>query len=376
MEDTIKTNDFVNEKTESKSQKKRKNNQGNLNNEPKKPKTPKPKTEDVKEENKVSDYAIPEKEVEVKPKVEPVLNKGLPNLNKIYFYNYYGNGDLHVGREVVKAMQKLFPTAKCVYAHKRDVKILSDLNLDFIKLEELPGEHCKTDKEWDYDENEKILYCNLWYGACAKRYLNMFSTSIKTIFEVYKNEMDRLFKYKVPGNYQDLIPKIDYSKFPLVKSIDNWIAKYKRGMCVLVINAMPTSGQSDRTNWNQMISELAKSFRTVSFIITNSEYGKVGAPNLVYFRDITGNNGNDLNEIAYLSQFMDIIMNRAQGPNTFCLNQDTFKERRCFINVTNESIYSTAGLDEKAEFITIRDPDIGRIKAIIADKLADYKNTH
>ena len=81
-------------------------------------------------------------------------------INKIVFYNHYHNGDVFISKQYIKHIMSLFPDMEYVYYHPNSPKLLKDLNINTLSIN-------------DVDLPQKIqtlvvgniLYINTWIGA-------------------------------------------------------------------------------------------------------------------------------------------------------------------------------------------------------------------
>jgi hypothetical protein len=128
------------------------------------------------------------------------------------------------------------------------------------------------------------------------------------------------------GSAIDYLPTIRYGWYD-IKNIDQMTIPPKS---VLFCNNDPQSEQGVKFNMNTLLLELANAFPDVSFYVSNKS--DVEASNIVYVNDITGDIGNDMNEISYISTKCKVIIGRNSGPNTFCfVKENLLNPNKIFI---------------------------------------------
>ena len=118
-----------------------------------------------------------------------------------------------------------------------------------------------------------------------------------------------------PLKLSDFIPTVDYSYFK-IEGIKNYLLSNKRKK-VLVCNGAVVSKQAKNFSFNGIVNNIAKSNPDVDFIMTEKFYSTT--KNIFFTDDLIGKQGNDLNEISYLSLYCDCIVGRSSGPYIYSM---------------------------------------------------------
>lgn len=240
---------------------------------------------------------------------------------EIVFFNYCGNGDIHVSRSFVNFIINNIECKKYTYRSYRDtLNILKD-------IEKLTHENIENVKNWNPGWRSKwylddgIFFINTHY--CAFDSLFQKGTTISTLYNVFsyglkKNTdliLDNIIKY---------IPEINFEKYNL-KKIDNFINLNKNKKKVFFVSSN-YGIESYNFNWSNIVNYLSIKYKDILFIL--SDYidltFEIKSRNNVFFsRDISGITNTDLNESAYLANNCDVIIGKGSGLHTFTLNIDT-----------------------------------------------------
>ena len=245
------------------------------------------------------------------------------NITGITFYNNFNNGDLHVVRTLIRHVIKTFPEFKYKLRHPNNEKVLKDLGIPLY---------------WhQYKEKFDLRGYYLEYGIlnfnvqalCHNRQFfdRGGSFTIHTFYNIFAKTLLEVFKYKMPENILDFLPYIDYELYDIQKlKLLNM-----SGRNVLLCNNNPLSEQSTKFDMNNLLSNIVNLFPDINFYVTNKLDG-FEKQNVFYISDITGNIGNDLNEISYLSTKCDIIIGRYSGPHTFCyVKENLLNTKKTFV---------------------------------------------
>jgi hypothetical protein len=251
-------------------------------------------------------------------------------MHKICFYNHFHNGDCLATKAFVNELIEKFP-AKYFYCHSNHPKILRDLNVTYMGMPSfLQG---KINPKF-IEEND-TFYINTWVGCYFidraddgialvlpledgkigsdinwKAYYKIWTHIYKTLNEKFELNL------KLSDNVEDYAHSIDYTKFNY-RSIDAFVQKYSGKKMILVSNG---PGHSNQSYQNHDMSNIFNQFLGNSvdelFIFTNKFPTSMSN---AFFTDdiIQPRDGSDLNEIAYLSTFCDIIIGRNSGPFLF-----------------------------------------------------------
>lgn len=250
------------------------------------------------------------------------------NFNKVVFYNYWHRGDLHFSRSFVKKISEicLSKDIECLYFYNdTDPTILNDINVKYVGL--MPGCDNGSDRILD-----NILYLNTWYGS-RPQILNDQKTTFNCLYSLFSYYFP-YFGVKITDfSPLDFFPNIDYSKY-YIENVDIFFRNNLGKRFVLISNGPVLSCQSNNTiNFNEIVSNLAKKFTGVIFLLTNKDC-QLNFPNVLYTGDIINKDKkfSDINETSYISTFCDTIVGRSSGPYSFSMTKDNmFKTGKNFI---------------------------------------------
>jgi hypothetical protein len=305
-------------------------------------------------------------------------------IDKIYFFNDYGAGDVHYSREFVKDIMSKVPARIYEYEVKQNLMILKDIDNLFMKKISVPFRirYVNNRIEINYFEDDKtfnikvknfnneIIY-NINF-LLSQNYTTWLGVTISEdfIIEIYENDFLRhkeLYKYSeynietwvgykdyfkkynctLYSNYEMFteyfeklnipIEKIDYYlpsiNFDKLKTenIDNFVKNDNKK--VLISNGDVLSLQANNFDFDPIVERLANSFPDVIFFMTHQP--KFHKDNVISISDIT-NTETDLNEIGYISTFCDIVVGRSSGPYCFTHIKDNFFRDMKFIAICDD----------------------------------------
>jgi len=255
----------------------------------------------------------------------------------ICFFNHFHNGDVLSTKELVREFMHKIP-AQYFYAHNKHPKNLIDVpNLKHINVP--AGLPTSIKVAWD---NETI-YINTWlgaywsnencpfgmeidiqdmlsYGITWKAYTKAFEYVIKVI--------DKLLgiKYDLQEKLELYAHRIDYSAFNCQR-VDKFVSGIDKKDLVMVSNGYVEAGQTlinnDMSSW---LNYIAKEFPNKKLICTRKFHAT--SENILFTDDIIGDrSGHDMNEISYLSTFVDTIIGRNSGPFIFMHTYDNLQDK-------------------------------------------------
>ena len=242
------------------------------------------------------------------------MNTNIP----ILFYNFYHNGDLFHSKAFVKEIINNIPVP-AYYAHCNHPKVLIDLNLNQIELQQ--GMPIDSDK---VIAAENLCLVNTWIGAYFKSGVPGHKEGSCTLgftygmYEYIYDQLNQIYgcNLKLNPNKAEYFSTIDFDKFDLSK-VDGYLNNDQKRK-ILISNGPGMSGQSSSYNNNMqnVVENLAISYDDMTFICTSKF--NTNKSIILFTNDITQQSECDLNEISYLSKFCDIIIGRSSGP--FCFS--------------------------------------------------------
>lgn len=265
---------------------------------------------------------------------------------RICFFNHFHNGDILATKEFVRQFMENV-SAEYFYAHNKHPKNIGDLsNITQIKIPEGLPNNIKV--AWNND----LIFINTWIAAywnnenCPydielnvdeilsegitwKTYSKVFQYIIKVM------EAHLGVKYELRSSIESYAHKIDYSIFDC-RNIDNFLSSVIKEDLVLVSNGYVESNQSlinnDMSSWMNCV---AQEFPNKKIICTRKF--NTSLQNIFFTEDIIGDkSGHDMNEISYLSRFVDKIVGRNSGPFLFTNTYDNLQNKnKTFLSLGN-----------------------------------------
>ena len=250
-------------------------------------------------------------------------------MKKIVFFNQFHNGDCFVGKSYVKAIVGAFPGVEFEYAHLNHPDIIKDLPVKYVPLETLP--HITHMTRIAESENKDTIYINTWVGcwqgALFPHGEHINNQRLHTIWAKYFEYLGLTF-----GDQSMYLPTIDFSKYD-TKAADAFVqeTKARNEQIVIFCNGSANSGQSGVGDFRTVIAKLALEFPHKRFLLTSHIDG-LTAPNIYYVNDLIRIDSN-INQIAYISQFSELIVGKNSGPFTWCQFRDNLMDPdRTFFN--------------------------------------------
>lgn len=248
--------------------------------------------------------------------------------NNVIFYNYFHSGDIHVSRTFVKWISQNIQANNYFYWHNNSTRIL----LDQPKIKHrIPPYEQNKDKGIFIDGNN--LFINTWYYSLQGKYYT--GCNINSLYDYFKNEISVTGLEIIDDKY-NFIPEIDFSYYD-INGIDEKMKEFEGRKKVYFVNVNAMSGQSDnRIPMNQILKYLAQKYQDFVFFVTNKV--DVISDNIVYIEDLLQHKWENLNELAYVSTFCDIIIGRYSGPHSFAYMKDNFYKNKLFLSITTPTV--------------------------------------
>lgn len=267
-------------------------------------------------------------------------------IRNIVFYNRWHNGDLFLPKAY---MARLIRTLRqqsdyqIYFAHNNNSKLLCDLDVSFFSLNET--EIPAHDGHTVFVEKD-TLYINTWVGA----YKGFFSElqehcNVITIGQIWTSiyyTVQSILGIQIFAGYDQKfnpsagIPTTDWSKYE-IKPVEDFVLG--KNNLILFCNGKVRSEQTKQSNIDVMsdsIQALAAMHSEYNFVCTEKFDIQLNVNNIFFTDDILVSvQGGDINEIAYLSTFCDIIVGKSSGPHMYCHVKDN-TERDCIFFTIND----------------------------------------
>jgi hypothetical protein len=288
------------------------------------------------------------------------------NVKKVIFFNAFHKGDLHLSRTMVKRFVEAFPDIEFGYMHQNDPYLLKDLGLKYYGWRRLSSKD-----QTGVVQIDDTLYLNTWFCSYDNEFMNRYNgITFDTLYFVFEKHLSLFGRTwaDIEKDPKELYPSIDWSKYNCA-GVDRYRAiefpKYKKN--VIICNGPALSGQSKPFDWNIIIDYLSRKFPNVQFICTDNGYKKKTS-NVAFTSDIIGIKECDLNEIAYLSTFCEVIIGRTSGPNSYTMiKENSFDSRKTLLSFSsiNAPIFYLDVMAEKIKYdADVRNYDIDDIQEI------------
>ncbi len=265
------------------------------------------------------------------------------SVERIVFFSAVNNGDLHVSRELVKytvARAREHGVEKFAYCHRNAPEILRDIDgLEHWTPDKLPIDQCNVVRE--LRDDGKTWALNTWYASSPVWGINGggYGMTLNTLIALFKAHF-KADALDIPWEnlpVERFIPKMDWGKFHTefaARFLDRRAKDYRKS--VLFANGGAMSGQArlDNATTNALLERLVIEHRDVLFFYTDQQVVSDAvrtSPNAFPTSVIIGAppwGRCDLNENAYIGSRCDVIIGRASGPYSFCLNTDVMLDTK------------------------------------------------
>jgi hypothetical protein len=238
-------------------------------------------------------------------------------MTKLIFGNGYHNGDIHLSRSFIRVIVNHFKQYEYYYTHNNGIELLKDIPVTYDPglIKTFPPDNTlftKTDEQ---------ITLNTWYGARNFDFLNRHGLSFDCLYDLFddfcRNALGLTLEDLQP-NPQNLFPKIDFSFYKTDK-IDDYVKADDRRK-VFISNGHTLSGQAHNFNFDPIIEKLADKYHGIVFLCSN--LSQVERDNVLFTRNIIGQDHIDLCENAYLSTFCPVIVGRSSGTFSFAFIQE------------------------------------------------------
>lgn len=252
----------------------------------------------------------------------------------ICFYSHFGNGDLFNTREIIKWIMRENPQYNYFYAHSKNKRMFEDIpNLKYSVI-----------KSFMHGMSPFViggandLYFNTWIGRDGKHVLPGIGVTINEYIKMFNDSIKGL-----PGQFalnqlplvpKSFMPTIDFDKLKFKNRVDAWLDAHLYDPLVLISNGNTQSNQAKNFNFDPIAESLARKYPWIHFILTQPS--TIRAKNIFYTKDfIRADDAFDLNEISYLSTYVNMIVGRSSGPYVFTQVKENLENpNRIFLSFT------------------------------------------
>ena len=274
-------------------------------------------------------------------------------MNKpIIFFNHFHNGDLFNSKAFVSDIMEQMPL-QFFYAHGKSEKILKDLDVQQLKLEQIfplaPNDHM-----YRMISADNALLVNTWIGSyfepdgeCTLQFsYNMYKKIYEALNTLYGTNL------QLKHDMTEYFSSVDFSSFDLEKT-NNFLSSVGPGKKILYSNGPALSGQCIYNgDMKEVIERIANEHSNICFIATHKF--DTDRKNIHFTQDIIGSDDCDLNEISYISNHCELIVGRSSGPFSFSCTKynmmnSVYKTFVCFGDKITDCFQY--GVDTKAKFV-------------------------
>ena len=242
-----------------------------------------------------------------------------------YFFNWYGNGDILNSKEYVRELAiKLLAEGiaeKVWYLHPKSHKILWDMDA----IEQGPITE-KCDNSLPFVEHGDDVYFNTWIGRDGRYVLpGIVCTDIMN-FKMFNDQLRAMgLSVQLSQPIIDYVPQIDFEQMDIRYKlrINRFFQIMSDRKVMLICNGDVHSNQATNFDFGPIIEALCERHSDEVFVATTEFAPSKEYDNLFFTSQlIQTDEGFDLNEIAYLSNGIDLTVGRASGPSVFAQHKE------------------------------------------------------
>jgi len=250
------------------------------------------------------------------------------SINRLNFYCHYGNGDLFISREFVREIMQIIPAKEYYYSHGKNIRMFAD----FPKLKFTPITDDHVMRKHCFRLGDDI-YINTWLGVDSNYVTPANSCSIDNSFRMYNDILCDLGFPLLSRSLEEYIPRVDYSFFD-VAPVNKFIRENSSRQMVFITNCLVQSNQAENFDFTPVIIRLCNENPDILFIISDP----IGTTfdNLITTVEITqSKDGFDLNELSYLSLFVNLLVGRSSGAQIFSMtSENCMNPQKAFLSFT------------------------------------------
>lgn len=257
-------------------------------------------------------------------------------VEKVVFYNHFGNGDIFESREFVKEWMEILGDRDYYYAHGKNPKILRDIpELKFTDV----TEQMNAMEAVDFDYDNKTMFINTWIGRDGRYVLPGIGVVVEQLWKMHNDILLSIGCRPLNKPIMDYVPNIRYEEYEDCINVEYWLrAEAKHRRLFIIDNGNVQSSQAVNFDFNPIIQEVAKQQHDDFFIITHDS--EVRLPNVWTTNEIIrSKDGFDLNELSFLSRFCNGSIGRNSGPHVFTQVKDNWLDDQYkFLSFTHTQV--------------------------------------
>ncbi len=247
-----------------------------------------------------------------------------------YFFNWYGNGDILNSKEYVRELAIKLPAEgiaeKVWYLHPKSHQILWDM-ADIIEQGPITK---KCNNGLAFSEDGEDVYFNTWIGRDGRYVLpGIVCTDIMNL-KMFNDQLYAMgLHIRLRRPLIEYVPRIDFTKMDTryVLRINRFFTEHSNRTTMLICNGDVHSGQAENFDFGPIIEALCDRHPDEIFVATTEFAPSTDHHNLFFTSQIIHTDEVfDLNEIAYLSNRVDLTVGRASGPSCFAQHRDNITD--------------------------------------------------
>jgi hypothetical protein len=254
-------------------------------------------------------------------------------INKICFFNHYHNGDVFSGKGYMQDLINQLPDFEFYHAQNHTTKLVGDLKVTHVSIQQVPlSDHQRIAVVND------TLYINTWVGGAynfrspGEDHANYFTLYNMWMYIYQQTEQLIGRTLTVSQDIKDYIATTDWSKFEINPAM-LWASANPK--FVLFCNGFVRSGQSRIGLMEDIITTIAQICPDKMFVCAAKF--PTDQPNIAFTDDIfQGIQGGDINEIAYLSTFAELIVGKNSGPYMYThVKENVLNPNKAFLSLSH-----------------------------------------
>jgi len=254
--------------------------------------------------------------------------------DSLSFYNHYGNGDLFISREFIKEVMDIIPAKKYYYATGKPRRMFADIpKINHIDIYPTPEDDDRYRMRSRCNIVDNNLFINTWLGVDSRYVTPANSCNIEGYLSNFNHILRELGVTLLTGQHDEYLPSIDYSYFN-TKPIDDFLNSNSTRM-VLIDTCTPQSGQASKFDMTSIVQRICDTFKKTTIITAPLD---IVATNHITTQEITNSeDGFDLNEISYLSTYIDLLIGRSSGCYVFSMTRENcMNPNKTFLSFTHK----------------------------------------
>jgi hypothetical protein len=249
------------------------------------------------------------------------MGERIVTVEKVYFYNHFGNGDIFESLEFVKEWMEILGDREYFYAHGKPAKIIWELEgVTSMNV----TEEMQPMRAIHFNDETKSMFINTWIGRDGRYVLPGIGVVVERLWRMHNDMLSSIGCRPLSKPIIEYVPNLNYELYPDCINVEYWMrAEAKHRRLFLIDNGNVQSNQAKNFDFTPIIEEVAKQQYDDFFITTHST--GLGLPNIWETSEIIrSKDGFDLPEVSFLSRFSDGSIGRNSGPHVYTQVRDNW----------------------------------------------------